>query len=174
MAFVEENTNVTDSGMPESSVSERDKGADCLPSPELEPARRDVLHFDPAAYARKPLKQGEYKPEPVILVLREFCVNGFGGSCDRCARACPMDCIELGEGGIPHVDRDGCTLCGICLGVCDAFTSNDVTMADLASRIRRTSYRGEGVVVTCPMNLPVDGEPAGNVVEVPCLAALSP
>lgn len=184
MSFEHDNMNVTDSGAPESSVLYDDccegtggKSTGRLSYEEAgapEPERKDVLHYDPEAYARKPLKQGEYKPDPAVLVLREFCVNGFGGSCDRCVRACPMGCIELGEDGIPRIDRTGCTLCGICLGVCDAFTSNDVTMADLASRIRRASYRGEGVVITCPMNLPDDFEPAGNVVQVPCLAALSP
>ena len=160
-----EHIDSLDSGSPESSL---------LPESEASAPRKDVLHFDPASNVRKPLSEGAYRPEPAVLVLREMCVNHYGGSCDRCVRACPMGCIEIGQGGIPRVDREGCTLCGICLGVCDAFTSNDVTMADLAVRIRRASQRGEGVVVTCPLNIDEGFRPAGNVVEVPCLAALSP
>ena len=138
------------------------------------PERKDVLRYDPAANVRKPLSQGAYRPEPRILPLREMCVNAFGGSCDRCVRACPMGCIEVGEDGAVRVDAQGCTMCGICLGVCDGLTSNDVTMNDLAARIRRTAQRGEGVVLTCPLNVGEDRRPAGNVVEVSCLAALSP
>ena len=183
MAVFEEHSNVSDSGLPESaSLAQVEPERDLTPAPEFEPepepepepVRKDVLHYDPASNARKPLKHGEYRPDPAVLVLREMCVNAYGGTCDRCVRACPMGCIELGADGVPRIDREGCTLCGICLGICDAFTSNDVTMADLASRVRRASYRGEGVVITCPMNMPDDYEPAGNVVEVPCLAALSP
>ena len=163
MGDVREHTEAAGSDAPEPVLSAE---------PQAE--RKDVLHYDAAANARKPLVQGAWRPAPRILPLREMCVNAFGGSCDRCVRACPMGCIELDEGGAVRVDEQGCTMCGICLGICDGLTSNDVTMADLASRIRRCALRDEGVVLTCPMNVGEAARTAGNVVEVPCLAALSP
>lgn len=144
-----------------------------------ESAAPDLLHFDMAsvaAYGRKPAEAT--RPNPRIVVLSDFCLNPRGGSCSRCVRACPAHAVSLeGEGGLPVVDEKACTMCGICLGICDAFSSNSVTMTDLASRIRRTAQRGEGVFVTCPVNIEAAGEgfePAPCVVEVPCLAALSP
>lgn len=153
--------------------------ADSSEDVQEEPASPDLLHFDMAsvaAYGRKPAEAT--RPEPRIVVLPDFCLNPRGGSCSRCVRACPVHAVSLeGEGGLPVVDEKACTMCGICLGICDAFSSNSVTMTDLASRIRRTAQRGEGVFVTCPVNVEAAGEgfePAPCVVEVPCLAALSP
>lgn len=144
-----------------------------------EPAAPDLLHFDMASVAAyKRRSEDAPRPEPRIVVLPDFCLNPRGGSCSRCVRACPAGAISLErEGGLPVVDEKACTMCGICLGICDAFSSNSVTMTDLASRIRRTAQRGEGVFVTCPVNIEAAGEgfePAPCVVEVPCLAALSP
>lgn len=143
------------------------------------PARKDVLHFDMdavAAYGKGSAAKA-VKPEPRIVLLRDFCINPSGGRCERCAMACPADAVSFGEDGLPVIGDAACTMCGICLGICDAFTSNDVTMTDLATRMRRVAQRGEGVFVTCPKNverLSEGVEVAPCVVEVPCLAALSP
>ena len=153
--------------------------SDGLEKPE-EPARKDVLHVDSdsiAAYKKGAELARAARPEPRVVVLPDFCVNPLGGSCQRCVLACPAGAILLEEGGLPVVDAQACTMCGICQGVCDAFSSNDVTMTDLASRIRRAAQRGEGVFVTCPRNvnqMPEGTEPEACVVSVPCLAALSP
>lgn len=153
--------------------------ADASEDAQEEPAAPDLLHFDMAsvaAYKRRP--EDVPRPEPRIVVLPDFCLNPRGGSCSRCVRACPAGAISLeGEGGLPVVDEDACTMCGICLGICDVFASNSVTMTDLASRMRRAASRGEGLFVTCPVNVAAAGvgfECAPCVVEVPCLAALSP
>lgn len=144
-----------------------------------EPAAPDLLHFDMAsvaAYKRRP--EDAPRPEPRVVVLPDFCLNLRGGSCSRCVRACPAGAISLeGKGGLPVVDEAACTMCGICLGICDVFASNSVTMADLVSRMRRAAGRGEGLFVTCPVNVAAAGEGfecAPCVVEVPCLASLSP
>lgn len=109
-----------------------------------------------------------------IVVLRDFCIRTKGAACERCALACPKDAISFSEDGTPLIDADACTRCGICLGICDTFSSTRVTMADLHARMRRIALRGEDVVVTCKENVFPGLEPAANVVVLPCLACLSP
>lgn len=109
-----------------------------------------------------------------IVVLRDFCMRAHGADCERCALACPHDAISFKEDGTPVIDTQACTRCGICLGICDAFSSTRVTMTDLHARIRRIALRGEDVVLTCKENIFPGLEPAANVVVLPCLACLSP
>lgn len=116
---------------------------------------------------------GSERPQRIV-VLRDFCLRAHGADCERCALACPQGAVSFVEDGIPAIDEDACTRCGICLGVCDAFSSTRVTMADLHARIRRIALRGERVVLTCKENVFPGLEPAANVVVLPCLAALSP
>ena len=140
------------------------------------PARKDLLHFDADALAsyRESSRAAAQRPDPKIVVTADFCVNPKCGACERCVMACPAQAVSLGEGGLPCVDTELCSLCGICLGICDAFTSNDVTMTDLAARARRAAQRGEGVFFVCAPMMEGEEDPAPCVVEVPCLAALSP
>ena len=116
---------------------------------------------------------GSERPQRIV-VLRDFCLRAHGADCERCALACPQGAVSFAEDGIPAIDEDACTRCGICLGVCDAFSSTRVTMADLHARIRRIALRGERVVLTCKENVFPGLEPAANVVVLPCLACLSP
>ena len=109
-----------------------------------------------------------------IVVLRDFCTRTYGTDCERCALACPHNAITYAEDGRPLIDPTTCTQCGICLGICDAFSSTRVTMLDLHARIRRIALRGEDVVLTCKENVFPGFEPASNVVVLPCLATLSP
>ena len=116
---------------------------------------------------------GSERPQRIV-VLRDFCLRAHGADCERCALACPHGAVSFAEDGIPVIDGDACTRCGICLGVCDAFSSTRVTMADLHARIRRIALRGESAVLTCKENVFPGLEPAANVVVLPCLACLSP
>ena len=109
-----------------------------------------------------------------IVVLRDYCTRVRGADCSRCALACPHDAIGFAEDGRPTINADACTRCGICLGICDAFSSSRVTMIDVHARIRRIALRGEDVVLTCKENVFPSLEPAANVVVLPCLACLSP
>ncbi|OUO90813.1 4Fe-4S ferredoxin [Gordonibacter sp. An230] len=109
-----------------------------------------------------------------IVVLRDFCIRTRGAACERCAVACPHAAIAFDEDGRPGIDENSCTHCGICLGICDAFSSTRVTMHDLHARIRRIALRGEDVMLTCKENVFPGLEPAANVVVLPCLAMLSP
>ena len=116
---------------------------------------------------------GSERPQRIV-VLRDFCLRVHGADCERCALACPHGAVSFAEAGAPVIDGDACTRCGICLGVCDAFSSTRVTMADLHARIRRIALRGERAVLTCKENVFPGLEPAANVVVLPCLACLSP
>lgn len=109
-----------------------------------------------------------------IIVLQEFCTRLCGTDCERCLLACPHEALSLSSKGKPLIDASLCTSCGICLGICDSFTSSRVTMIDLHERIRRIAQRGEDVVLTCKDNIFPGLEPAANVVVLPCLAMLSP
>lgn len=109
-----------------------------------------------------------------IRVVRDFCTRMRGAECERCAIACPHDAISFDEDGRPVIDADACTRCGICLGICDAFSSTRVTMLDLHARMGRIARRGEDVVLTCKENVFPGLEPAANVIVLPCLACLSP
>lgn len=115
-----------------------------------------------------------YERPQSIVVLRDFCTRAYGTDCERCALACPHGAISYTDAGIPVINKDACTYCGICLGICDAFSSTRVTMNDLHARIRRIALRGEEVVLTCKENLFPGLDPAANVVVLPCLAALAP
>ncbi|MCB7037266.1 4Fe-4S binding protein [Eggerthella sinensis] len=120
-----------------------------------------------------PSAEAESRPNQIV-VLRDYCTRTHGAACDRCALACPHDAISFAEDGRPVIDADACTRCGICLGICDAFSSSRVTMIDVHARIRRIALRGEDVVLTCKENIFPGLEPAANVVVLPCLACLSP
>ncbi len=109
-----------------------------------------------------------------ILVLRDFCIRYQGAACERCALACPHDALTFGPEQLPVINSDSCTTCGICLGICDAFTSTRVTMIDLHARVRRIALRGEEVVITCKENVFADLDPANNVIVLPCLATFPP
>ena len=120
-----------------------------------------------------PSADAEGRPNQIV-VLRDYCTRVRGADCSRCALACPHDAIGFAEDGRPTIDADACTRCGICLGICDAFSSSRVTMIDAHARIRRIALRGEDVVLTCKENVFPGLEPAANVVVLPCLACLSP
>ena len=135
-----------------------------------------------------------------ILVLRDFCIRPAGANCRSCEDICPAEAIDLpketsksigtenGAAGAnatpsvaapdsntlrpPQVDANACTLCGICQGTCDAFTSTGMKVADVAAAARRValSDNGREVIITCEHNVAEGFEPASNVIALPCLA----
>ncbi len=135
--------------------------------------RDDIRPDGPAADGGADAGEASGRSEQ-IAVLRDFCMRAQGAECARCALACPAGAISYDEDGRPAIDADACTHCGICLGICDAFTSTRVTMDDLHERFRRIAQRGDDVVVTCKENMFPGLDPAANVVVLPCLACLSP
>lgn len=109
-----------------------------------------------------------------IAILRDFCMRIPGASCNRCVLACPVDAISFDDNEKPCIDEELCTQCGICLGICDTFSSTRITMEDLHERFSRIAKRGDDVIVTCKENIFPGLEPASNVVVLPCIACLSP
>ncbi|MDR2721370.1 MAG: 4Fe-4S dicluster domain-containing protein [Coriobacteriaceae bacterium] len=109
-----------------------------------------------------------------VVVLRDFCTRFKGTQCDRCEKACPKSAISYTPEELPLIDTNRCTLCGICFGICDAFSSTRVTMLDLHERVRKIAAKGETVHCTCQENVFPELDPAANVVILPCLACLSP
>ena len=124
-----------------------------------------------------------------ILVLRDFCIRAYGIDCARCAGICPTDAIALPEAPTepsqpagatpapapfapPVIVADACIACGICQGACDAFSATGETLPTVHAAARRAALAdgGREVLITCREN--TDGDPASNVVVVPCLAML--
>ncbi|MBO4365717.1 MAG: 4Fe-4S binding protein [Eggerthellaceae bacterium] len=111
---------------------------------------------------------------PKVAIVKQYCTHAAGSDCERCLMCCPHDAITLEEGKPPVVDKDVCTGCGICFGVCDAFASTRLTMRDLHARIQRIATSGRRVYLTCRENIFPDLNPDTNVVILPCLSMLSP
>ena len=89
-----------------------------------------------------------------IMTIGEYCVRPHGGSCERCKIACPSQAISFeNESAVPSIDAQACTKCGVCMGVCDAFTSSTTTTLRLYEHLRRVAMRGEIVYLTCKENV---------------------
>ena len=110
-----------------------------------------------------------------FLPIPDLCIRPYGGTCQRCQIACPAHAISFeSETATPVIDHDVCTQCGICMGICDGFSSTRVTLADLHERLSRIAMRGQIVYITCKENILPDFEPAENVCVVPCMALIPP
>lgn len=93
---------------------------------------------------------------------------------DRCTHACPVGAIRIAEDGWPRVDADACTHCGICLGICDAFSSTRRTLRTLVQHVQRIAVTGRRVIFTCKENVPSGFVPDDNVVVLPCISCIPP
>ena len=88
-----------------------------------------------------------------VLTIPEHCTRTHGANCTRCQLACPAKAISFDEAGAPVIDRDACTKCGVCMGVCDAFSSSSATALRLYNHLRKVAMRGEIVYLTCEENV---------------------
>lgn len=111
---------------------------------------------------------------PKLIIIKDYCTHAAGSDCQRCVQACPHGAITLEVGSAPTVDFDACTGCGICYGVCDAFSSARLTMADLHARIKRIALEGRRTYLTCRENVFPGLNVDTNVIVTPCLSMLSP
>ena len=119
-------------------------------------------------------EHGEQKSPQIpqrILVLRDFCIRSANVACTRCVDVCPACAVSI-AGDTVTVDAGSCTLCGICQGACDAFTSSGIKVGDIDAAVMRIALAepGREVIVTCDRNVAEGGAPASNVVSAPCLA----
>lgn len=108
-----------------------------------------------------------------VLFLKKYCTHLAGGDCNRCTLACPQGAIALTETAV-EINKDACTRCGICVGICDAYASKRVTLGDLIERIESIIGMNDPVYFTCNDHLFPGFEPHTNVVVLPCLAAVPP
>lgn len=118
--------------------------------------------------------QEDLPKEGKVLFLRDYCMRLKGVECERCVVACPHDAITINENDTPEIDPKQCSTCGICFGICDAFTSNKATLIDLNRRVARIAAQGETVYFTCQENIFPGLEPASSVIVLPCLACVPP
>lgn len=109
-----------------------------------------------------------------VLFLRDYCMRLKGVECERCVHACPKEAISIGENNAPQINEELCTGCGICFGICEAYSSSRVTLIDLHRRIKRFARQGDTVYFTCPEYLFPGFEPAPNAIVLPCVACLPP
>ncbi len=70
-------------------------------------------------------------------------------SMGSCAKACPFNAIIISKDGLPVVDEDKCTACGICVGACprDIMTLVPMTQAVYLGCMNKD--RGRGVKAIC-------------------------
>lgn len=113
-------------------------------------------------------------PKTKVVVIHDYCIRAKGADCDRCERACPHGSISFDTRNRPVVDNASCTGCGVCYGICDAFSSTHLTMLDLHARIRRIAASGQRAYLTCRENIFPDFVPDTNVVVLPCLSMVPP
>lgn len=109
-----------------------------------------------------------------LIFLKDYCIRGAQVDCNRCTHACPVAAIEIGDDGWPSIDRDRCTKCGICLGICDAFSATKRNLEALHQHIQRIAVTGERVIITCRENIPPKFIPDDNVVVLPCISCIPP
>ena len=110
-----------------------------------------------------------------MITIPEHCVRPHGGACERCRIACPAGAVSFAdETAAPTIDPQACTSCGVCMGVCDAFSSSATTTLRLYEHLRRVAMRGELVYLTCKENVFPGLVPARNVTVLPCLACMPP
>lgn len=74
---------------------------------------------------------------------------GFGD----CVRSCPFDAMEMGENGLPQIDLDKCTRCGICITTCPrdiiAFLPESAEVVNLCVSKDKGSVTRKGCKVGC-------------------------
>lgn len=58
----------------------------------------------------------------VAVLARDKCYLSQGQPCDYCIERCPLksEAIVLGGNGLPLIDPQGCTGCGVCAYLCPA------------------------------------------------------
>ena len=119
-------------------------------------------------------EQGDASESERILFFPEPCTRSTGDACERCSKVCPTGAVTIAEDNAIVIDSDACTLCGICIGICDCFASSRITTFDHAKRMVRKAQRSGSLYLCCKEDCFDSLEPADNVVILGCLSAVSP
>ena len=122
----------------------------------------------------KPIEDEPLRNAERILFFPEPCTRLAGEECTRCQLVCPAHAISFSSNGTPQVDETACTLCGICIGICDSFGSSLITTYDHAKRMVRKAQDDGRIYLCCSEDAFEGLAPAENVFVLHCLSALSP
>ena len=109
-----------------------------------------------------------------ILFTPEPCTRLDGEECNRCQRVCPAGAISFDVDGTPVIDDARCTRCGICIGICDSFGSDQATTYDFAKRMERKGKDDQRIYLCCEEDVFEGLEPAANVFVLKCLSSVPP
>ena len=98
------------------------------------------------------------------------CQSKDAGTCRLCLDICPVNAIDMSEGGIEL--SDACRKCGLCSAACpsECFTAAQITPRKLYDRIVRAASAFEHAYVTCTRA--IGRIPEGNEVVLPCVGAV--
>ncbi|MBQ9691378.1 MAG: hypothetical protein IJV62_04730, partial [Eggerthellaceae bacterium] len=106
-----------------------------------------------------------------LYVDEHVCIRTHDADCTRCKIACPVDAISFDEvTSTPRINKQACTQCGICMSVCDAFSTQLFSYEQLRTRVEKIALQGDIVYITCQKHVDKDCNLAPNAVVVPCLA----
>lgn len=120
----------------------------------------EVSEWNPADYKEKP------RANTVFCLA---CRNG-GGECSVCADICPVDAIEIEDGGIDI--KDSCRKCGLCVAACpvEALSSPRIQPKKLYDAVAGAAAAHETAYVTCTRAL--KRPPRENEVLIACVGAV--
>lgn len=133
-----------------------------------------LITFDASAFDEDEEDEPYQVPErEKILPIKAYCTRFAGTECNRCQIACLTGAITFEEERLV-IDHDICTRCGVCMGICDAFSSVRITLSDLFAKVKRIANTGDPVFFTCNDHLFPGFEPHSNVILLPCFASVPP
>ena len=122
----------------------------------------DAPHWNPADYKERP------RPNTIPCLVCKYDKS----SCDACIAACPVDAIEIEDGGIEV--KDSCRKCGLCAAACptEAFVSPRIQPKKLYDKIAAAAAAHETAYVTCTRAL--RRLPRENEVCLACVGDVTP
>ena len=117
----------------------------------------DKPHWNPA----------DYKEKPRANALPCLACKSEKSTCRACLDICPVDAIELEDGGIDV--KDNCRKCGLCVSACptEAFVSPRLQPKKLYDAVARAAASHETAYVTCTRAL--KRIPRENEVVIACV-----
>ena len=122
----------------------------------------DAPQWNPADYKERP------RPNTIPCLVCRY----EKSSCTACKDACPVDAIDIEDGGIEIADT--CRKCGLCVAACptEAFVSPKIAPKKLYDRIAEAAAAHETAYVTCTRAL--KRLPRENEVVLSCVGDVTP
>lgn len=109
----------------------------------------------------------DYKERPRANTIPCLVCKSEKSSCKKCVDICPVDAIEIEDGGIDI--HDNCRKCGLCVAACptEAFVSPRIQPKKLYDAVARAAASHETAYVTCTRAL--RRIPRENEVVIACV-----